>query len=193
MREGLAFVIACSLGAGAAAPACSPSPATAPIRPVPATTVRDFYPLAPGAVWSYRVRVPGDDGGVFTTTRVEAVSGALVDLASEGRRFRYRVEDRAILKTEAGYPLLQAPLVRDASWPIPGAGSVTVADVGRVVETAAGRFADCIVVREEVQDLGIRLETTYAPGVGPVLIEVWMSGVPAKRAELQSYTFPGGA
>jgi hypothetical protein len=70
--------------------------------------------------------------------------------------------------------------------------------VGERVETPAGRFDGCVRVRATNRagpGAQIVLETTYAPGVGPVRIETFAvvggTASPQVRAVLSSYRLEG--
>jgi hypothetical protein len=98
--------------------------------------------------------------------------------------------------------LLCAPIELGRTWSSVVSVSSTeryeIAAVGERVETPAGRFDGCVRVRATNRagpGAQIVLETTYAPGVGPVRIETFAvvggTASPQVRAVLSSYRLEG--
>jgi hypothetical protein len=177
--------------------ACAHGPA-APSRPgAPA----DYYPLAIGNQWVFvdespslppasrgRTRtvriVSRDAGGYFVDTERGALRADADCLHDRDRR------------------LLCAPIELGRTWSSVVSVSSTeryeIAAVGERVETPAGRFDGCVRVRATNRagpGAQIVLETTYAPGVGPVRIETFAvvggTASPQVRAVLSSYRLEG--
>ena len=92
--------------------------------------------------------------------------------------------------------LLKSPLRLGAQWPILG-GTATVAAVAKTVTVPAGDFSNCVVVEENRSTPARLVRTTYAPGTGPIAVdllvhdEVTGAFQPALRARLRGVTAPG--
>jgi hypothetical protein len=92
--------------------------------------------------------------------------------------------------------LLKSPIRAGTQWPIDG-GTATVASVGKTVVVPAGEFANCAVVEENRSSPARLVRTTYAPGTGPIAIDMLVhddaTGAyePALRARLRGVTAPG--
>jgi hypothetical protein len=169
---------------------CAHSPRTVgPARPA------DFYPLAVGAEWTWEDQSPQLPTGrpSFRTVRVLArtADGYYRDSARGELRLGACVEDRA-------RSLLCGPIVVGTRWSSvlspTSTESYEIVAVGERVVTPAGPFEGCVRVRaitRAAADTELINEISYAPGVGPVRIEVIAVGngkaVPQFRAVLRSY------
>lgn len=161
--------------------------ASAEVKPTRSERARDYYPLAVGNRWVFRVKPapPGQDrqevrilskdaDGFFVSnvgTRLAARSTGIFD----GDRF-----------------LLEEPLETGHDWlAVPSVSTVEryrIIGTGVLINVPAGSFSDCVQVEIEqpitARDgrsgrlLGV---WTYAPGVGPVhfVQRVELDGVPA--------------
>ncbi len=174
-------------------PAPSTAPAARPAPPDPTT----HFPLAVGNTWTWIDRSPQAGGGATTRERtVRIVSrdaeGFYVDDARGALRASHGcVQDRV-------RRLLCAPFEPDRAWTSVVSATSTeryqIAGLGLTATVPAGTFTDCVLVRARNRAAAgaeVVLETTYAPGVGPVRIETYalIDGrkVPQVAAELRSY------
>jgi hypothetical protein len=151
---------------------CAHAPGSSSRAAVPA----DFYPLMVGAEWTWEDQSPQRPAGrpSLRTVRVleRAGDGYFKDSARGELRAGACVEDRS-------RALLCGPIAVGTRWasvlsPLATERFEIVAVDERVV-TPAGRFEGCVRVRARTRaDASTELinETSYAPGVGPVRIEV---------------------
>ena len=179
----------------AALAACAHAPPEAPAgSPAPNPTA--FFPLAVGNEWTWIDRSPSAGG---TEARRRTVR--IVSRDAEG----YYVDDaRGALKVVHGCiqdrvrRILCAPADQDRSWLSVVSETSTeryqIAATGLTAVVPAGTFEGCILVRARNRagvDAEVILETTYAPGVGPVRIETFalVGGrkIPQVKAELASH------
>jgi hypothetical protein len=180
----------------AALAACAHAPTQAPARPPAAADPTAYFPLAVGNEWTWVDRSPvaGDGAPKRRTVRI-------VSRDAEG----YFVDDsRGALKVAHGCiqdrvrRILCAPFEADRSWISIVSETSTeryqIAATGLTAAVPAGTFEDCILVRARNragEDAEVILETTYAPGVGPVRIETFAQvggkRVPQVKAELASH------
>jgi hypothetical protein len=173
--------------------ACAHAPAALPRQAVPA----DYFPLAVGNEWVFvdeSPSLPAASRGKTRTVRIVSrdADGYFVD------------SERGALRADADClhdrdrRLLCAPIEAGRTWSSVVSVSSTeryeIAAVGERVETPAGRFDRCVRVRATNRagpGAQMVLETTYAPGVGPVRIEtfavVGATASPQVRAVLSSY------
>lgn len=140
-----------------------------------------YFPLAAGTVWSYRATNPTGEGGeLLIVTKVLSRDGTTATISTAPNPLSYEDRGDQIVRLPSGTPILKTPLRVDATWAIPD-GTARITSVGAVVEAPAGRYPNCIVVEETTTER--RLITSYAPGVGPVKVEIFSRG---------SSSVPGG-
>ncbi len=192
----LAGLSACAhspAASGAAAPATAP--AAAPPRPSAADPTSHF-PLAVGNEWTWVDLSPGQEPGTARRRTVRIVSrdaeGFYVDDSRGALRSAHGcIQDRV-------RRLLCTPFEADRAWSSVVSETSTeryqIAATGLTVTVPDGTFQDCILVRARNRaggDAEVLLETTYAPGVGPVRIETFAivggKKVPQVKAELASH------
>jgi hypothetical protein len=185
------------LAAALTACAHAPGPAVAP--PGPAPLLADpttHFPLAVGNEWTWLDLSPraGDGAPKRRTVRIVGrdAEGFFVDSEKGALRSAHGcIQDRS-------RRILCAPFDVDRAWTsIVSETSTERYQIGATGVTAtvpAGTFEGCVLVRARNRagaDAEILLETTYAPGVGPVRIETFalVAGrrVPQVRAELASF------
>ncbi len=188
---------------------CAGTPARPPATGgPPPEDARQYYPLEPGWRWAYDVE-RGSEGGaeqILAVYSVKERSGTTAVLEAGGETIRYEVLEAGIARLAAAPEadkragaqdfLLRSPIRAGARWPIAD-GTATVTAVGRSVTVPAGTFANCVTI-EEAKDTPPRLiRTTYAPAVGPVMIDSLVQ-IPGRgvyesnlRAVLRGVTRPG--
>jgi hypothetical protein len=182
----------------AALAACSHASPDAVVRPAsaPGQDPTAYFPLAVGNEWTWLDRSPQVGAGTPKQRTVRIVA-----LDADG----YFVDDaRGALKVAHGCiqdrvrRILCAPFEVDRSWSSIVSETSTeryqIAATGLTAVVPAGTFEGCILVRARNRagaNAEVILETTYAPGVGPVRLETFalVDGrtVPQVRAELASH------
>jgi hypothetical protein len=187
-----AALTACAHAPGPAGAPPGPAPVPKPLLADPTT----HFPLAVGNEWTWLDLSPQSGNGAPKRRTVRIVGrdaeGFFVDSEKGALRSAHGcIEDRS-------RRILCAPFDVDRAWTsIVSETSTERYQVGATGVTAtvpAGTFEGCVLVRARNRagaDAEILLETTYAPGVGPVRIETFalVGGrkVPQVRAELASY------
>jgi hypothetical protein len=190
MRTSLLVALA-ALAAGCAHSA--PAPRTGP------AAVGAYYPLAIGNQWDWEDQSPQLPAGAPSLRTVR-----ITERTADGY---WRDTGRGELKVGACLQdrqrsLLCGPIAVGTSWSsvlsVSSIERYEIVGVGEAVETPAGRFTGCVRVRSNTRAAaGTELinEITYAPGVGPVRIEVMTvaKGVaaPQLRALLRGYRVGG--
>ncbi|MGA8891373.1 MAG: hypothetical protein WB493_07385 [Anaeromyxobacteraceae bacterium] len=202
MQRGIATLILLGLSACAHAPegaGLAPAAGTAPAAGKPATAAPDpmaYFPLGVGNEWTWVDLSPSQQPGTARRRTVRIVSRD-----AEG----FYVDDsRGALKSAHGCiqdrvrRILCAPFEEERTWTSVVSETSTeryqIAATGLTVTVPEGTFQDCILVRARNRagsDAEVLLETTYAPGVGPVRIETFAvvggKKVPQVKAELASH------
>ena len=181
----------CALLAG-----CSHASPDAVVRSPAAPDPTTHFPLAVGNEWVWIDRSPQVGAGEPKRRTVRIVSrdadGYFVDDARGALKVAHGcIQDRV-------RRILCAPFDLDHSWSSIVSETSTeryqIAATGVTVTVPAGTYEGCILVRARNRagpDAEVLLETTYAPGIGPVRIETFalVGGrkVPQVRAELESH------
>jgi hypothetical protein len=180
----------------AALAGCAHSAPEAAARPAPPPDPTSYFPLAIGNEWTWVDRSPQVGAGAPKQRTVRIVS-------RDAEGF-YLDDARGALKAAHGCiqdrvrRILCMPLEVDRSWTSIVSETSTeryqIAATGLRVVVPAGTFDGCVLVRGRNRagpDAEVILETTYAPGVGPVRIETFaqLDGrkVPQVTAELASH------
>jgi hypothetical protein len=207
---GLFVVLLAGPGAGLLACATAPTVGRTETGPPPEDAAQ-YYPLENGWRWAYEIEKGGEK--ILAVYAVVQRSGRVAILRAGEEQLTYSVLPDGIVRGEAtdpGFPvgpppqdtrladdfLLKSPVRLGARWPIPG-GTATVAEVGKQVSVPAGEFSNCVVIEENRSAPARMVRTTYAPGTGPIAIDLLVhdevSGVfrPALRARLRGVTTPG--
>lgn len=173
--------------------ACARAPATPQQRPAPSASPADYFPLAVGNAWTFLDRSPQQSQPSRRTVRI-------LDRDRDGY---YRDDQRGALRADAdclhdrARLLLCRPIAPGSTWLSVVSASATeryeIAGVGEAVTVPAGTFRGCVRVRSQLRAGGVDqvAEITYAPGVGPVLLQTFavVKGIatPQVRGELESY------
>lgn len=153
-------------------------------------TPHTLYPLALGNAWSYDVNT-GDDS-VLAVSRVVAEEGSTVQVQSGEATLRYEKRPDGVYRPAREGYLLQEPIRLGAEWDSGSGTRARVAAVDLALETPAGRFERCVRV-QETATTGANIETTYCPGVGPVIVSSEMTlsrGTATVVARLRGYQVP---
>jgi hypothetical protein len=179
---------------GKAAPAPKLAPAGGPA---------DYFPLAVGNEWVYVDRspaLPESRRGVLRTVRI--LERTADGFYRDNERGNLRVDGPCVRDRDRR--LLCQPFTAGASWTSVVSPTVIeryeIANPSETVETPAGKFERCVRVRAHNRvkaSIDQVLEITYAPRVGPVLIETYVvvdgRVTPQVKAMLQSYKLNGGS
>jgi hypothetical protein len=170
---------------------------TAAVTHVPRTglAAADYYPLAEGWKWAYDLEKDGEKIlGIYSVIERTA-DGATIQAGTE--RLTYAVTPQGIAQMDSGGVgdyVLKNPLTKDATWPVSG-GTARVVSTTAEVTVDAGHFFDCAIVEVTRADPPRLVRTTFAPDVGPIVIEMQVQEngkyVVMTRARLRSATRPG--
>ncbi len=167
----------------------------APRGPGAAARPADYYPLAVGSEWTWEDQSPQLPAGspALRTVRVleRTSDGYFKDSARGELRVGACVADRV-------RSLLCGPIAVGTRWSSvlspTSVESYEIVAVGERVVTPAGAFEGCVRVRAHTRaaaDTELINEISYAPGVGPVRIEIITirgdKAVPQLRAVLRAY------
>jgi hypothetical protein len=164
---------------------------------VPRTGLRaaDFYPLAEGWKWAYDLDKDGQKILAVYAVVESSPTGATISTGDE--RLDYAVAPDGIAQKDTlavGDYVLKDPIKTGATWPVAG-GTAKVVSTAEEVTTDAGHFYDCAIVEVTRTDPPRVARTTFAPDVGPVVLEyaVELGGkmTVTTRARLRSITRPG--
>jgi len=169
----------------------------APARTPPPELAAEYFPLAPGWKWAYEI----DKGGqkILATYAVLQWTGDSAIVQAGDERNGYALLAEGIARREGPSPgdfILKTPIRTGATWPLAG-GKATVVSVGGNVTVPAGTYANCAVVEETRGSPDRVLRTTYAAGVGPVVLEYQVSNPETRKfdvilaARLLGVTRPG--
>ncbi|HYD40985.1 MAG TPA: hypothetical protein VEB43_09145 [Anaeromyxobacter sp.] len=169
----------------------------------PAGGPADYFPLAVGNEWVYVDRspaLPENRRGVLRTVRI--LERTADGFYRDNERGNLRVDGPCVRDRDRR--LLCQPFTAGASWTSVVSPTVIeryeIANPSETVETPAGKFERCVRVRAHNRvkaSIDQVLEITYAPRVGPVLIETYVvvdgRVTPQVKAMLQSYKLNGGS
>lgn len=200
-----ALIAAAALAACAHAPADGPG-AVVPVagRPPAASTApappTEYFPLAVGNSWTWVDRSPSGAPGSAPRRTVTIVSRDAEGYYLDDAKGALRVSQGCI--QDRVRSLLCTPATLDRTWVSVLSETSTeryrITATGVTAQTPAGTFEGCIVVQARTRagdGAEIVLETTYAPGVGPVRIETFAEvggkRIPQVRAELAAYRNEG--
>ena len=170
--------------------------------PPPPEDASAYYPLASGWKWAYEIERGGQT--MLAVYAVVQRQGPTAVLQAGDERLTYAVRPDGIVRGEAppldpAAPpdfLLRSPIRLGSQWPIEG-GTATVSGVAKTVEVPAGTFTNCLVVEENRSSPARLVRTTYAPGTGPIAIDMMVhddsTGTfeTTLRARLRGVTAPG--
>jgi hypothetical protein len=181
-----------ALGLVLAGCAGSTPKAAAPAR---ALTAMDYYPLDPGWKWAYDLEKDGARMLAIYAVLERTPEVAIVSAGDE--RLTYAVTSEGIAQRDGavnGDYVLKNPVAAGAAWRVLG-GDARIAAVGQSVTVPAGSYSDCVVVETLRNEPSRLTRTTFAPGIGPVALEVQVQQqgrfVTTVRASLRGVTRPG--
>jgi hypothetical protein len=160
----LAVVAITASGCGA-----SPPPTTARRGPL---TARDLYPFGDGYIWTYDVDTQTGINSLGIRRVIRATPPRFV-LQNDAERdeHTYEVREGGIYDVGDDLWVLRDPIRVGTEWPSRGGRTARITEVAQDVDTPAGRFSDCIEVRETGSPTGPDFLTVYCSDQGPVIIE----------------------
>ena len=169
-------------------------------KPRPNLTAVDFYPLAPGWKWAYDVEKDGIN--ILATYAVLERTGDTAVVQAGDNRLTYVVTPDGVAQKEGGMLgdyVIKNPVQAGAEWAVEG-GRAHVASVTADFKLDSGEhYLGCIVVEVTRTDPVRVTRTTFAPDLGPVLLEMQVQVQDGSkfttitRARLRAVTRPGDA
>jgi len=155
----------------------------------------DYYPLTPGWRWAYDVEKDGQKMLALYAVLERTPDTAIVQAGDE--RLTYAVDPQGVAQREGmmlGDFVIKDPVAVGTEWAVVG-GRAKIVSVTEQVTTMAGKFSWCAVVEVSRSSPTRVVRTTFAPEVGPVVIEVLVQSggglVAVTRATLRAVTRPG--
>ncbi len=187
---------AAAVAAIAAASGCAGANPVVP-PPLPATPAEAaaLYPLELGFRWAYDIEKGGER--ILAVYEVVERSGDTAQVQAGDQRLAYKTDAQGIARFdggEIGDYVLRNPIELGAQWSL-GDGKAKVVAVGEELTLDAGKFSGCATVEESRTDPVRLVRTTFAPGVGPVRLEVQLADdgklITMTHATLRGVTKPG--
>ncbi len=185
---------ACLMTVGGASCA-STGAGAAPAGPPKTFTAADLYPLELGWKWAYDLVKDGQTMLALYSVLDRSADSATVQGGED--QLSYAITPEGIAQKDGpviGDFIVKNPVALGTEWPVAG-GRARIAAVAQSVTVTAGRFDDCVVVEATRTDPPRAVRTTFAPGVGPVIIELQIrvggEMTTVTRATLRAVTRPG--
>ncbi|MES1204603.1 MAG: hypothetical protein ABUS79_01575, partial [Pseudomonadota bacterium] len=174
---------------------CAAGPSATPAEATKARLAADYYPLDMGWKWAYDLERQGEHMLAVYAVLERTPESAIVQAGDE--RIEYSVTAAGVAQREGvtvGDFVLKNPIVLGAEWNV-FAGKAKITSVSETVTGPSGEYKNCVVVEALRADPTRLSRTTFAPGVGPVAIEVQVQSqgrfVTTMRASLRGATKPG--
>jgi hypothetical protein len=189
-----AVVVVALLASGCATQGGSPND----IKPRANLTAADFYPLAPGWKWAYDVEKDGLN--ILATYAVLERTGDTAVVQAGDEKLTYAVTPEGIAQKDGGMLgdyVIKNPVQAGAEWAVEG-GRAHIASVTADFKLDSGEhYLGCIVVEVTRTDPVRVIRTTFAPDLGPVLLEMQLQEAgrftTVTRAHLRAVTRPTDA
>ncbi len=194
MRSFVVGVVVASVGSLAIGCATSGG-APAGIVPRANLTAADYYPLGSGWKWAYDVEKDGVN--ILATYAVLEHSGDTAIVQAGDERLAYAVTADGVAQKEGdrvGDYVIRGPVKVGAEWPVDG-GRARIASVTADFKLDSGEhYLGCVVVEVTRTDPVRVTRTTFAPDLGPVMLEMQVQDGPkfvtVTRARLRAVTRP---
>jgi hypothetical protein len=163
----------------------------------PSEKAADYYPLSLGWKWAYDLQEEGKSTLAIYTV-LERTNDAAVILAGQ-EKLGYMVTPDGIARRDGTQPtdfILKNPVKMGTNWTVAD-GKAEIVAVGREVTVPAGTFPNCVTVEEMRAAPQRVIRTTFASGIGPVMLELQMQDPTtgkfqvAIKASLRGVTKPG--
>jgi hypothetical protein len=154
--------------------------------------VQHFYPLDEGFQWMYTVRDASLPAAQLASTKVVTFIDGEATLKTGESLEHLRITPDGIVRDPANAYLLKWPIHAGDRWPTEEGASMEVMSTDASVIVEAGEFKGCAQLRESFPD-GSRIERTFCPEVGPVIIEAHSmspTGEQITSARLRAYGQP---
>jgi hypothetical protein len=187
------------VGAASLATSCATGGVVAnDIKPRANLTAADFYPLAPGWKWAYDVEKDGIN--ILATYAVVERTGDTAVVQTGDEKLTYAVTPDGIVQKDGGMVgdyIIKNPVKAGAEWAVEG-GQAHIASVTADFKLDSGEhYLGCIVVEVTRTDPVRVTRTTFAPELGPVVLELEVQEgakfTTITRARLRAVTRPGDA
>jgi hypothetical protein len=168
------------------------------IKPRANLTAADFYPLAPGWKWAYDVEKDGLN--ILATYAVLERTGDTAVVQAGDEKLTYAVTPDGIAQKDGGMLgdyVIKNPVQAGAEWAVEG-GRAHIASVSADFKLDSGEhYLGCVVVEVTRTDPVRVIRTTFAPELGPVLLEMQIQEAgrftTVTRARLRAVTRPSDA
>lgn len=194
-RVATATVTLVGLALAACAGCATSGAALAPPPPRTNLSAADLYPLDLGWKWAYDLEKDGQTMLAMYAVLERSPDTAVVQAGEE--RLTYAISAEGIAQKDGsriGDFVVKNPIRAGADWPVAG-GRARIAALGQSVTVTAGKFDDCVIVETTRADPARAVRTTFAPGIGPVVIELQIAVggelTTVTRATLRATTKPG--
>jgi len=190
------FVAKVAVAMGALALGCATGGgAPAGISPRANLTAADYYPLGTGWKWAYDVEKEGVN--ILATYVVLEHSGDTAIVQAGDERLAYAVTASGVAQKDGdrmGDYVIKGPIQVGAEWPVDG-GRARIASVTSDFKLDSGEhYLGCVVVEVTRTDPVRITRTTFAPDLGPVMLELQVQDgqkfVTVTRARLRAVTRP---
>jgi hypothetical protein len=181
----LSLALGCATGGGA----------PAGIVPRPNLTAADYYPLGTGWKWAYDVEKEGVN--ILATYAVLERTGDTAVVQAGDERLAYAVTADGVAQKDGdrmGDYVIHNPVQVGAEWPVEG-GRARITSVTADFQLDSGEhYLGCAVVEVTRNDPVRISRTTFAPDLGPVMLELQVQEgqkfVTITRARLRAVTRP---
>jgi hypothetical protein len=179
------LALGCATGGGA----------PAGITPRPNLTAADYYPLLPGWKWAYDVEKEGVN--ILATYVVLERTGDTAAVQAGDERLTYAVTAEGIAQKDGermGDYVIHNPVQVGTEWPVDG-GRARITSLTADFQLDSGEhYLGCAVVEVTRNDPVRISRTTFAPDLGPVMLELQVQDgqkfVTITRARLRAVTRP---
>jgi hypothetical protein len=166
------------------------------VRPRAGITAAEYYPLSDGWKWAYDVEQEGTN--ILATYAVIEVKEKLSVVQAGDERLTYLVAPDGVAQFDGsaiGDYVIKDPIKPGAEWPVTG-GRARIASANEELNVeSVGRYAGCVVVEVTRAEPARITRTVFAPGLGPVAIEMQVQEGPKfvtkVKARLRAVTKPG--
>jgi hypothetical protein len=168
------------------------------VKPRPNLTAADYYPLAPGWKWAYDVEKDGID--ILATYAVLERTGDTAVVQAGDGRLTYAVTPDGVAQKDGGMLgdyVIKNPVRAGAEWAVEGGRAHVVSVTADFKLDSGAHYLGCLVVEVTRTDPVRVTRTTFAPDLGPVLLEIQVQDgskfTTITRARLRAVTRPGDA
>jgi hypothetical protein len=174
---------------------CATVPGATTSRSATVLAAADYYPMDAGWKWAYDLERQGEHMLAVYAVLERTLDTVIIQAGDE--RMEYAVTPQGIAQKEGvtvGDFVLKNPIALGSTWNV-FAGKATITSVTQTVSGPSGDYTNCVIVETLRADPARLSRTTYAPGIGPVAIEVQVQSqgrfVTTLRASLRGATKPG--